>query len=88
MNRIQANITTPLDKIAGDVNSLLQAEYAVVNGWKDQGILEHLYLKDGRSGAILVFKDVDQARVEALLTTLPLHPYIEQVELMLLEKSF
>lgn len=88
MNRIEANITSDMNQISGDVEALLKAEFAAVEAWKNKGILEHLYVKKGKAGAVLVFKDIEQTEVEELLGTLPLYPYFQKVDLTLMEKSF
>ena len=87
MSWIQVNITTDLDKVP-NVEEILPKEFVVVNGWKEQGFLEHLFIKDDKSGAVLVFKDIDEARAKDLIATLPLHPHMEKVEYLVVEKAF
>lgn len=87
MNNIQVNITTYLDKVP-NVEEILPKEFAVVNGWKEEGVLEHLFIKDGRCGAVLVFKGINEAKAKELIATLPLHQYMEKVEYTLVEKAF
>jgi hypothetical protein len=87
MQSIVVNVTNHLDRIEG-VEALLQKEMLVVTNWKDKGILEHLFIKDDRTGAILVFKNVTAPEVKELMATLPFSPYIENTEYTLAEKAW
>lgn len=87
MTRIQVNITCYLDKIA-NIDEILPEEFAVGNQYKEEGILEHLLIKDGRTGAILVFKDIDEAKAKELVARFPLFPHFEKVEYSVVEKYY
>lgn len=87
MKRVQVNVINYLDRIV-NLDELLPKEFAVAMGWKEQGILEHLFIKENRTGAVLVFKDIDEDRAKELVPTLPLFPYFKQVEYSTLEKQF
>lgn len=32
-------------------------------GWKEQGILEHLFIKEDQTGVVLVVKDIDETHL-------------------------
>jgi len=88
MNRIQAILTIDTDNLPTNFQEIIKHEQDVVAQWKEEGILESLYLRQGRNGAVLIFKDIDQARVEELMATLPLYPLRKSIEYYGLIKQF
>jgi len=58
----------------------LKQEQEVVAVWKSEGYLEHLYLRQARNGAVLVFKDKEEEEVKALMETLPFFKIKKTVE--------
>ena len=88
MNRIQAILTIDTDNLPDNFQDIIKHEQEVVAQWKEQGILESLYLRQTRNGAVLIFKDIDQAQVEELMTTLPLYPLRKSIEYFGLIKQF
>ncbi|MCZ2356140.1 MAG: hypothetical protein LC115_05535 [Bacteroidia bacterium] len=85
MNRIL--VTTYLsqdERIAG----VMEAEYAMTNSWRDNGIIEHLFARENNGGGVVVFKETDIGKVKQLMSELPLFPYFEKVDYMLLEKIY
>jgi len=60
----------------------------VVAQWKAEGILEHLFLRQSKNGALLIFKNVDELKVKQLMETLPLYPLKKSVEYFNLIKQF
>jgi len=87
MEQVHVNIINYLDKIA-NLNEILPNELAVVGKWKEQGILEHLFIKGDRTGAVLIFKNVNESKVKELLPTLPLHKFFDKVEYSVVDKQF
>jgi len=87
MKRIIINITDDLDKIP-DLESLIQHEYEIAGQLKEQGILEHLFVKDDKTGAVLVFDNVDEAKAKELVAAFPLSKYFDKVEYLMVEKEF
>ena len=88
MNRIQAILTLNMENIPSNFQEIIKHEQEVVAKWKEEGILENLFLRQGRNGAILIFKDVDEERVKELMTTLPLYKLKKSVEYLNLIKQF
>ena len=88
MNRIQAILTIDIDNLPDNFQDIIKHEQEVVAQWKEQGILESLYLRQTRNGAVLIFKDIDKAKVEELMTTLPLYPLRKSIEYFELIKQF
>ncbi|MFM7016058.1 MAG: hypothetical protein ACKOX3_07005, partial [Bacteroidota bacterium] len=74
MNRIQAILTIDIENLPANFQDIIKHEQEVVAQWKAEGFLEHLFLRQTRNGAVLIFKDIDLAKVEALMQTLPLYP--------------
>ena len=85
MNRVLV-ITYPKkdDRIA----SVMAAEYAMTNYWRDQGIIEHFFAKDNDDGAVVVFNETSVEKVQALIAQLPLFPFFEKVEYFPLNKIY
>jgi len=52
------------------------------------GLIEHLFLRPTRNGAVIVFKDVDEARAKELMESLPLYQFVQTVEYFPLMKQF
>lgn len=88
MNRIQAILTIDTDNLPDNFQDIIKHEQEVVAQWKEQGILESLFLRQTRNGAVLIFKDIDKAKVEELMTTLPLYPLRKSIEYFELIKQF
>jgi hypothetical protein len=88
MNRVQAILTIDTDNLPDNFQEIIKHEQEVVAQWKEEGILESLYLRQGRNGAVLIFKDIDHARAEELMTTLPLYPLRKSIEYYGLIKQF
>ena len=47
--------------------------------WKAEGILKHLFVKENINDAVLIFKGVDEETVKLLIPTLPLSKYFINV---------
>ncbi len=88
MNRIQAILTLDMENIPSDFQEILKHEQEVVAKWREEGILENLFLREGRNGAILIFKGIDEEKVEELMLTLPLYRLKKSVEYLKLIKQF
>lgn len=87
MNRIQAVLTLDMENIPSNFQEIIQHEKEVVAKWKEEGILEHLFLRQG-NGAVLIFKDVDEIKAKELMETLPLYKLKKSVEYLNLIKQF
>lgn len=88
MNRIQVILTIDTDNLPDNFQEILKHEQEVVAQWKAQGILDHLFLRQARNGAILIFKDVDEAKVKELVESLPFFKIKKSVEYYNLVKQF
>ncbi len=88
MNRIEAILTIDTDNLPANFEEIIKHEQEVVAKWKAEGILEHLFLRQGRNGAVLVFKGLDEIKVKELMETLPLYQLKKSVEYLNLIKQF
>lgn len=70
MNRIQVILTLDMDNLPDNFPEILKQEQEVVTQWKEQGILDHLFLRQTKNGAVLIFKDIDEEKVKELMETL------------------
>jgi muconolactone D-isomerase len=87
MNRILVILTIDTENPPADFPQILKHEREVVAQWKKEGFLEQLFLRPTKNGAVLIFKDIDEEKVNQLMTTLPLYPFKKSVEVFPLIKD-
>lgn len=87
-NRIQAILTLDMENIPSDFQEIIKHEQEVVAKWKAEGFLEHLFLRDTKNGAILIFKGINEEKAKELMSTLPLYKLKKSVEYLNLIKQF
>jgi muconolactone D-isomerase len=88
MNRIQAILTIDTDNLPENFQEILKEEQAVVAQWKDEGILEHLFLRENRNGAVLIFKNLNEEQVRERMTTLPFFKIQKSIDYYSLIQQF
>ncbi|MEI7586970.1 muconolactone Delta-isomerase family protein [Runella sp.] len=88
MNRIEAILTIDTDNLPDNFQEIIKHEQEVVAKWKEEGILEHLFLRQTRNGAVLIFKGVNEDEVKELMATLPLYKLKKSVEYLNLIQQF
>lgn len=88
MNRIEVILTLDMDNIPANFQEILKHEQEVVAKWKEDGILEHLFLRTAKNGAVLIFKDLDEEQVKELMKTLPFYQLKKSVEYLSLIQQF
>ena len=88
MNRVQAILTLDMENLPSNFSDILKEEQEVVAKWKEQGILEHLFLRQTKNGAVLIFKEVEEAQVKELMQTLPFYKIKKSVEYFNLIQQF
>jgi muconolactone D-isomerase len=88
MNRIAVIFTINTDNVPENFQDILKHEKEVVAQWKDACYLDHMFLRQTKNGAVLVFKDMDEAKVNTLMETLPLYQYKKSIEVLPLIKQF
>jgi muconolactone D-isomerase len=85
---IQAILTLDMENLPENFQEILKHEQEIVARWKEEGIIEHLFLRQARNGAVLIFKDKDESEVKALMETLPFYPLSKSIEYLSLIKQF
>ena len=56
--------------------------------WKEEGILEHLFIRQSKHGSLLAFKDIEEEKVKELMKLLPVYNLAESIEYLNLVKVF
>ncbi|MDI1355970.1 MAG: hypothetical protein PSX36_13695 [bacterium] len=88
MKRIQAILSLDMDNIPANFQEILTHEKEVVAQWKEEGFLEHLFLRQNKNGAVLIFKDIDEEKAKELMQKLPLYQLKKSVEYLNLIQQF
>jgi muconolactone D-isomerase len=81
MNRILVILTIDTENLPENFHEILKHEREVVAQWKEAGFLDQLFLRQTKNGAILIFKDIDEAKVNELMITLPLYKLKKSIEI-------
>ena len=87
MNRILVILTLDMENLPSNFPEILQQERAMVAEWKKEGILDQLFLRPTKNGAVLILKNIDEANANQLLTTLPFYPLKKSMEVLPLIKD-
>jgi muconolactone D-isomerase len=87
MNRILVILTIDTENLPGNFQEIIQHEREVVAQWKQAGFLDQLFLRPAKNGAVLIFKDIDEEKVNQLMTTLPLYQLKKSMEVLPLIKD-
>ncbi len=87
MQTVQVILTIDLENLPDNFQEILVEEKIVVGKWKEEGILEHLFLRESKNGAVLIFKNIEEEKVKELMTELPLYK-LKSVEYFSLIKQF
>ena len=59
-----------------------------INKWKEEGILENLFISVSKKVAVLIFKNIDETKTKELIEILPYFPYMQKIEYHILDKQF
>ena len=88
MNRIQVILTLDMDNLPENFPEILKKEQEIVAIWKEEGFLEHLFLRQAKNGAVLIFKEIDEEKVKKLMQTLPFYQLKKSIEYYNLMQQF
>ena len=80
-------LTIDIENIPENFNEILKHEREVVAQWKEEGILDQLFLRQTKNGAVLIFKNIDEEKVSQIMTTLPLYKLKKSMEIFPLIKD-
>lgn len=87
MNRILVILTIDTQNLPANFTEILQHEREVVAQWKQEGILEQLFLRPTKNGAVLILKDIDEEKANELIKTLPFYAIKKSIEILPLIKD-
>ncbi len=90
MKRVLALISiseTSFEQLKADVD-LQQREMQFIRQWQQQGILENFFVTASRTGAVLIFKSIDEPMAKQLIEILPYYPFMSEVQYFDLNKHF
>jgi muconolactone D-isomerase len=87
MNRILVILTINTENLPENFQEIIKHEREVVAQWKEAGFLDQLFLRQTKNGAVLIFKDIDEAKVNELMPTLPLYQLKKSMEIFPLIKD-
>lgn len=88
MSSVLAILTIDTENLPDNFQEIIKHEQEVVVRWRDEGILENLFLREGRNGAVFIFKDITETRAVELMHTLPLFKLKKSVEYFALIRQF
>ena len=87
MKEVFIDVLNHIDRIP-NLNDILSKEYELTTKWKNEGKLVHLFVKENRTGAILVMKGVDIDTAKKMIATMPMHSYFEKVDYSYVDEQF
>ena len=87
MNRILVILTIDTEHLPNNFPELLKQEREVVAQWKQEGILEHLFLRPTKNGAVLILKNIDEEKAHQLIQTLPFYAIKKSIDILPLIKD-
>ena len=88
INNIMAILTIHIDNLPNNFQEIIKHEQEVLTQWKDNDIVEHLFLRQTKNGSIIVFKNIDEAKAKELMETLPLYKFVKSIEYFQLIKQY
>lgn len=80
-------MTINTENLPENFQEIIKHEREVVAKWKEEGFLDQLFLRQTKNGAVLIFKDIDEAKVNQLMVTLPLYQLKKSMEFFPLIKD-
>jgi len=78
-NCVMAILTLDMTRIPENFPEIIKHEQEVVQQWREQEILEQLYLRPTRNGAVFIFNNLEESEVVELMKSLPLFPLQESI---------
>ena len=80
--------TINTDNLPENFQEIIKHEQEVISAWKQEGIVEHLFLRPTKNGAVIVFSNIVEERARLLMEELPLYQFVQSVEYYPLIKKF
>lgn len=86
-SRILVVLTLDMENIPSNFQEILKLEREVVAQWKKDEILDQLFLRPTKNGAVLILKNIDEEKAHELLKTLPFYALKKSIEILPLLKD-
>lgn len=87
-NNILVIFTIDTDNLPINFQEIIQHEQQVIAQFKNAGFVEHLFLRQTKNGAVIIFKDIDETKARELIEQLPLYQFVKTVEYLPLMKQY
>ncbi len=87
MRRIIVDIVNYLDKLP-NYQELMPQEFAISTSWINEGVVEHRFIKENKTGSILIFKDIEESEVRRMISSLPMFSNFDKVEYSVVNDDF
>jgi muconolactone D-isomerase len=88
MDTILSIFTINTDNLPANFQEIIKHEQEMLAQWKSKGLVEHLFLRPTKNGAVIVFKNIDENKVKELMESLPLYQFMKSIEYFPLLKQF
>ena len=63
-------------------------EFAISTSWINEGVVEHRFIKENKTGSILIFKDIEESEVRRMISSLPMFSNFDKVEYSVVNDDF
>jgi len=80
--------TINTDNLPENFQEIIKHEQEVLSAWKQKGIVEHLFLRPTKNGAVIIFTGIEEANARTYIESLPLFQFVQSVEYFPLIKQF
>lgn len=87
-NNILVIFTINTDNLPENFQEILKHEQEVISQWKQEGLIEHLFLRPTRNGAVIIFNDTNESKAQQLMESLPLYQFVKSIDYLPLMKQF
>ena len=87
-NSILVIFTIHTDNLPDNFQEIIKHEQQVLAQWKEEGHVDHLFLRPTRNGAVIIFKDMDETKAKSMMEHLPLYQFMKSVEYLPLMKQY
>lgn len=82
MNKTLVILTIDTENLPSNFAEVLKQEREMVSNWKLEGILDQLFLRPSKNGAILIFNDIGEEKVNSLMMELPFYQFKKSMEII------
>lgn len=80
-------VSTVLGQV-NNIQDILPNEFAKVQALQAEGVLKHIYVKEGNTGAVLVFEGIPLEKAKTIVASFPLYPHFNQIDYAVVDQNF